>query len=133
MEKKTKIDILNELRQIIKSLDILNKENIDEYIKFIDGELSALKKRQLSAKRRGAKKKIESDELTKVIYEMLVDDDFLTIADIQEELNDESITASKIAARAAKLVKEGLAERKIVKSHGRKRVLYKRIYNDEIE
>ena len=64
---------------------------------------------------------------------MLVDDDFLTIADIQEELNDESITASKIAARAAKLVKEGLAERKIVKSHGRKRVLYKRIYNDEIE
>lgn len=86
-----------------------------DYIKeFAENEIELLNKKAAKAKERGAKKKEENDELTDAVYAVL-NDDYMTIADVAAAIEGEDVTASKVTYRLNKLVAAGLAEKADIK------------------
>jgi len=116
-EKKTKAMYFNELRTIVETLD-MDQEQQNEMLEFIDKELATLEARKEAAAKRAAKKKQESDELTDKIYAVLDDDEYMTVDNIVEALDDAEVTRNKVTARLKKLVDNGLVEKEKIKIEG---------------
>ena len=91
----------------------------DVMVEFAEKKLAQLDKRNESAKKRAAKKRAESDELTEIIFEKLSDEAVDRVA-IFEALQADGIetTLGKVTNRLSTLVKEGRANKAKGKAQG---------------
>jgi len=86
---------------------------------FAEKKLAQLDKRNESAKKRAAKKRAESDELTEKIFELLSEEAMDRVA-VFEALQADGVetTLGKITSRLSNLVKEGRANKAKGKAQG---------------
>ena len=112
-------------------LNILNEyEDVDYLIDFINKKVEQIDTKAEKAKVKAAEKKEKADELRDVIEGVLTDE-FMTINEITEMVNDTDVSTHKVAPRLKALVEAGVAikgEVKIPGSEGvkaRKLVAYK--------
>lgn len=109
------------------------KYDPNDVIAFCEHEIELLDKKTAKAKERAAAKRAEGDELTEQIYNVLYDDEFMTIPEIVKALGDESVSAQRASYRLRSLVESHRAEKAEVSIPGSdggkssKRVAYKRI------
>ena len=96
-------------------------ENEDGILEFIDKEVAALDARAEKAKERAAKKREESDELRREIFEMLTDEG-QTGDQIVAAIGREDVTKAKVVARLTQLIKDGKAAKEVVKTEDKKKV-----------
>lgn len=101
----------------------LDDADRDEIMEFCEKEIAAITRRNEKAKERATSKRAEGDALRERIYETLGEEP-KAIADIVAELADDTITPSKVVARANALVKEGRVTKTTIKVDGRKLVAY---------
>ncbi len=121
--KKTKTMLFEELREIV--IDVVkDEEKQNELVDFIDKQIELLVKRKAAAADRAAKKKEESDALTKEILG-LIGEDLVTVDEIVIAINREDVTRNKVTARLGKLFKSGAIVKETVKVDGNKRMAYK--------
>lgn len=114
-------------------------ENItDEAVaEFCANEIDLLDKKAAKAKERAAAKKAEGDELTEQIYNVLSNDEFMTIPEIVKALGDEDVSAQKASYRLRTLVAENRAEKTEVSVPGAdggkasKKVAYRKIVAED--
>ena len=100
-EKKiTKRDRFEEIKALLP-------DNAD-IVEFCDNEIALLDGKAEKAKARNAKKKAEGDALLTAVADILTED-FQTIADITDKIDDEDVTNAKVQARLKKLVDSGVA------------------------
>ena len=71
------------------------KYDPNDVIAFCEHEIELLDKKTAKAKERAAAKRAEGDELTEQIYNVLYDDEFMTIPEIVKALGDESVSAQR--------------------------------------
>lgn len=105
---------------VFATLDDADK---DEIMEFCEKEIAAIARRNEKAKERATSKRAEGDALRERIYETLGEEP-KAIADIVAELADDTITPSKVVARANALVREGRVTKTTIKVDGRKLVAY---------
>lgn len=122
MEKRTKKENFEALREIIEGLEMEATEQ-EDMLAFIDKQIETLDKRAEAAVKRAEKKKAESDELTEAIFGMIGDEP-ITVDDIVTNFADEEITRNKVTARLGKLVKAGRVVKDTVKVEGKRRMAY---------
>lgn len=101
----------------------LDDADRDEIMEFCEKEIAAIARRNEKAKERATSKRAEGEALREKIYETLGEEP-KAIADIVAELADDTITPSKVVARANALVKEGRVTKTTIKVDGRKLVAY---------
>ena len=82
----------------------------EDYIKFCEGEIDALDRKNEKAKEAQAKKKAESDELLEKVAGALTEE-FRTIPEIMVALDDDTITQGMVVNRLTKLVGDARAEK----------------------
>lgn len=87
------------------------KYDPNDVIAFCEHEIELLDKKTAKAKERAAAKRAEGDELTEQIYNVLYDDEFMTIPEIVKALGDESVSAQKASYRLRSLVEANRAEK----------------------
>ena len=89
------------------------KFEADVVIEFCEKEIASLDTKAAKAKERAATKAAEADTLTGIVADVLVTDEYKTIADITAAVvaTDSDVTASKITYRLTSLVKSGVAEK----------------------
>lgn len=122
MEKRTKKENFEALREIIEGLEMEATEQ-EDMLAFIDKQIETLDKRAEAAVKRAEKKKAESDELTEAIFGMIGDEP-ITVDDIVTNFADEEVTRNKVTARLGKLVKAGRVVKDTVKVEGKRRMAY---------
>ncbi len=129
MEKKiTKKDVLMAVRKAVENYDIDFGGTVTaaDVINYIDTTVAQMNAKNEKAKERAAKKKADSDVLVQAIADVLTDD-YQTIDDIVAALDTDDVTNAKVAVRASKLAKDGVAEKGTIKlDGGRKVVGYKK-------
>lgn len=109
------------------------KYDPNDVIAFCEHEIELLDKKTAKAKERAAAKRAEGDELTEQIYNVLYDDEFMTIPEIVKALGDESVSAQRASYRLRSLVESHRAEKTEVSIPGAdggkssKKVAYKKI------
>lgn len=86
-------------------------------IDMCQNEIDMLERRYDKARERAAEKKAANDELTTRI-ENLLTDNYQTVADIVNQLNDENISQQKVVYRLSALAKANIAEKSEVKVPG---------------
>lgn len=111
MEKITKRDMYLAIANGVKTGDFTY--DVNDIVDFCDKEIAALDRKAAKAKERAATKAAEADALTGIVADVLVTDEFKTIADIVAVVaeTDPDVTASKVTYRLTKLVKDGAAEK----------------------
>ncbi len=77
---------------------------------FAEHEIALLEKKAAKAKDSADKRKAAGDDLTEAVAAILTDD-FQTIAEVTDQLDDEDVTTSKVQYRLNALVKAGRAEK----------------------
>lgn len=82
----------------------------DMLIAFCDKEIASLDKKSAKAKETAAAKKVAGDALRDAVQAVLTDE-YATIAEIAEKVEDADATPAKITYRLNKLVELGLAEK----------------------
>ena len=87
------------------------KYDPNDVIAFCEHEIELLDKKTAKAKERAAAKRAEGDELTEQIYNVLYDDEFMTIPEIVKALGDEDVSAQKASYRLRSLVEANRAEK----------------------
>lgn len=87
------------------------KYDPNDVIAFCEHEIELLDKKTAKAKERAAAKRAEGDELTEQIYNVLYDDEFMTIPEIVKALGDESVSAQRASYRLRSLVEANRAEK----------------------
>lgn len=87
------------------------KYDPNDVIAFCEHEIELLDKKTAKAKERAAAKRAEGDELTEQIYDVLSDDEFMTIPEIVKALGDEDVSAQKASYRLRSLVEANRAEK----------------------
>lgn len=124
-------------REILNALNTLNFEDMvvddvtitaDEIKDFIETSIVQLDKKAEAAAKRSAEKRQAGDELRARIKGVIVDD-FKTIPEILEALNDDTITSAMVVARLGQLYKIGEVEKSDVKVDARTIKSYKAINN----
>jgi hypothetical protein len=129
MEKKiTKKDVLMAVRKAVENYDIDfgGMVTATDVINYIDTTVAQMNAKNEKAKERAAKKKADSDVLVQAIADVLTDD-YQTIDEIVAALDTDDVTNAKVANRASKLAKDGIAEKGTIKlDGGRKVVGYKK-------
>lgn len=120
--KKTKAMYFAELREMVAGL--VDREDQDELLEFIDKQIEAIEKRKVAAANRAEKKKAESDALTDAILAQ-IGEELITVDEIVVALDDEEVTRNKVTARLGKLVKAGVITKETVKVDGNKRMAYR--------
>lgn len=79
---------------------------------FINGEIEAMDKRMESSRRRAAKQRDANTEMSETLFGLLTND-YQTIPDLlpqmQDAMNDETISAQKVASRLKQLIDLGRA------------------------
>lgn len=121
--KKTKAMYFTELREIILNT-IMEQDDQDELIEFIDKQLETLEKRRIAAASRAEKKRSESDAMTEAVLSQ-VGEELVTVDDIVAALDSEDVTRNKVTARLGKLVKAGVIVKEAVRVDGNKRMAYR--------
>ena len=133
--KVSKRDYLTAIIEAMKTGEI--KYNPDDVIAFCEHEIELLDKKTAKAKERAAAKRAEGDELTEQIYNVLYDDEFMTIPEIVKALGDESVSAQRASYRLRTLVAENRAEKTEVSIPGAdggkasKKVAYRKIVAED--
>lgn len=113
------------------------KYDPNDVIAFCEHEIELLDKKTAKAKERAAAKRAEGDELTEQIYNVLYDDEFMTIPEIVKALDDESVSAQRASYRLRTLVSENRAEKTEVSVPGAdggkasKKVAYRKIVAED--
>jgi len=121
--KKTKAMYFAELREIILNT-IMEQDDQDELIEFIDKQLETLERRKAAAAERAEKKRAASDAMSDAILAQ-IGEDLVTVDDIVAALDDETVTRNKVTARLGKLVKAGTIVKEAVRVDGNKRMAYR--------
>lgn len=133
--KVSKRDYLTAIIKAMKTGEI--KYNPDDVIAFCEHEIELLDKKTAKAKERAAAKRAEGDELTEQIYNVLYDDEFMTIPEIVKALGDESVSAQRASYRLRSLVEANRAEKTEITVAGSdgdkasKRVAYRKIVAED--
>lgn len=133
--KASKRDYLTAIIEAMKTGEI--KYNPDDVIAFCEHEIELLDKKTAKAKERAAAKRAEGDELTEQIYNVLYDDEFMTIPEIVKALGDESVSAQRASYRLRTLVAENRAKKTEVSIPGvdggkaSKKVAYRKIVAED--
>lgn len=133
MKKITKKDYFNALKDFIDTCDFMNEEiSKEEMMTFLTKEIETLDKKSADAKARAEKNKAAGDELRNKIFDILVEEDFMTTPEIQKALEDEDLSSQKITARLTQLVNMGTVEKEEVKREDKdgktiKKVGYRKI------
>lgn len=113
------------------------KYDPNDVIAFCEHEIELLDKKTAKAKERAAAKRAEGDELTEQIYNVLYDDEFMTIPEIVKALGDESVSAQRASYRLRSLVEANRAEKTEITVAGSdggkasKRVAYRKIVAED--
>lgn len=128
-EKKiTKVEKLNMIRDILAGDG--NTEVTEEatmLIAFVDEQIEQIQSKAEKAKQRAAEKKAEGDALRNTI-QALMTNEWQSIDDIFNQIEDEEVTRSKITARLTQLIKAGVIEKGSQKSEtGNKQMVYRLI------
>ena len=117
MTKREKFEVIS---TVFATID---NENKDEILEFCKSEMAALDRRNQKAKETSAKKRAEGDSLRDAL-EGVLGEEPMTIADILDAMDDDSLTPAKVTARMAQLVRAERVNKEIVKVDGRKLVAY---------
>lgn len=128
-EKKiTKVEKLNMIRDILAGDG--NTEVTEEatmLIAFVDEQIEQIQSKAEKAKQRAAEKKAEGDALRNTI-QALMTNEWQSIDDIFNQIEDEEVTRSKITARLTQLIKAEVIEKDSQKSEtGNKQMVYRLI------
>ena len=119
-KKMTKKDYFVEIKEVLENANEIALAEVMAH------EVELLENKAIKNKERAAQRKIEGDELRDTISNILVDE-FQTIDEIVEQLDDEEITKAKVVARLTQLVNLGEAIKEQVKTEDGKKVMsYKR-------
>ena len=121
--KKTKAMYFAELREIILNT-IMEQDDQDELVEFIDKQLETLERRKAAAAERAEKKRAASDAMSDAILAQ-IGEELVTVDDIVAALDDEAVTRNKVTARLGKLVKAGTIVKEAVRVDGNKRMAYR--------
>lgn len=123
VKKVTKKEYYVMLKEVVEKS---NSENKDELVEFIEKQITLLDNKAIKAKERAAEKRAEGDEL-RALVEATLTDEYQTIADITEQIDNEDVTKAKVTARLTQLVKDGLAVKEEAKTEdGKKVMVYRR-------
>ena len=123
VKKVTKKEYYVMLKEVVENS---NSENKDELVEFIEKQITRLDNKAAKAKERAAEKRAEGDEL-RALVEATLTDEYQTIADITEQIDNEDVTKAKVTARLTQLVKDGLAVKEEAKTEdGKKVMVYRR-------
>ncbi len=123
-KKMTKRDYYEEILSILTETDLTDETSA--LVDFVKNQIDTLDKRAEKAKERAAEKKAEGDELRETVKNVLTND-FQTVEDIVNALDNEEITKAKVIARLTQLVALGEVEKTDVKDEtsGKTRKAYK--------
>ena len=123
VKKVTKKEYYVMLKEVVENS---NSENKDELVEFIEKQITLLDNKAAKAKERAAEKRAEGDEL-RALVEATLTDEYQTIADITQQIDNEDVTKAKVTARLTQLVKDGLAVKEEAKTEdGKKVMVYRR-------
>lgn len=123
IKKVTKKEYYVMLKEVVENS---NSENKDELVEFIEKQITLLDNKAAKARERAAEKRAEGDEL-RALVEATLTDEYQTIADITEQIDNEDVTKAKVTARLTQLVKDGLAVKEEAKTEdGKKVMVYRR-------
>ena len=123
VKKVTKKEYYIMLKEVVENS---NSKNKDELVEFIEKQITLLDNKAAKAKERAAEKRAEGDEL-RALVEATLTDEYQTIADITEQIDNEDVTKAKVTARLTQLVKDGLAVKEEAKTEdGKKVMVYRR-------
>lgn len=123
VKKVTKKEYYVMLKEVVENS---NSENKNELVEFIEKQITLLDNKAAKAKERAAEKRAEGDEL-RALVEATLTDEYQTIADITEQIDNEDVTKAKVTARLTQLVKDGLAVKEEAKTEdGKKVMVYRR-------
>ena len=123
VKKVTKKEYYVMLKEVVENS---NSENKDELVEFIEKQITLLDNKAAKAKERAAEKRAEGDELRSLV-EATLTDEYQTITDITEQIDNEDVTKAKVTARLTQLVKDGLAVKEEAKTEdGKKVMVYRR-------
>ena len=128
MTKITKRDIFTVIREAAENGGLVFDHEditIDDVIAQMDKEIANLDKKAATAKEKAAEKKAAGDELRDRVFEVLGTED-MTIAEVTEALNDETVSPNKVAYRLNSLVEMNLVEKndaKVAGADGKSRVV----------
>lgn len=123
VKKVTKKEYYVMLKEVVENS---NSENKDELVEFIEKQITLLDNKAAKAKERAAEKRAEGDEL-RALVEATLTDEYQTITDITEQIDNEDVTKAKVTARLTQLVKDGLAVKEEAKTEdGKKVMVYRR-------
>ena len=123
VKKVTKKEYYVMLKEVVENS---NSKNKDELVEFIEKQITLLDNKAAKAKERAAEKRAEGDEL-RALVEATLTDEYQTIADITEQIDNEDVTKAKVTARLTQLVKDGLAVKEEAKTEdGKKVMVYRR-------
>lgn len=123
VKKVTKKEYYVMLKEVVENS---NSENKDELVEFIEKQITLLDNKVAKAKERAAEKRAEGDKL-RALVEATLTDEYQTIADITEQIDNEDVTKAKVTARLTQLVKDGLAVKEEAKTEdGKKVMVYRR-------
>ena len=138
MTNEIKVSKRDYLTAIIGAMHTGNiKYDPSDVIAFCEHEIELLDKKTAKAKERAAAKRAEGDELTEQIYNVLYDDEFMTIPEIVKALGDESVSAQRASYRLRSLVEANRAEKTEITVAGSdggkasKRVAYRKIVAED--
>lgn len=123
VKKVTKKEYYGMLKEVIENSNV---ENQAELVEFVEKQIELLDNKAAKAKEKAAEKRAEGDELRATV-EATLTEEYQTIADITEQIDDEEVSKAKVTARLTQLVKEGLAVKEEAKTEdGKKVMVYKR-------
>lgn len=120
--KKTKAMYFAELREMVEGW--VDREDQADLLEFLDKQIETLEKRKVAAAARAEKKRAESDSMTDAILAQ-IGNELITVDEIVDALNDETVTRNKVTSRLGKLFKAGLIVKEMVKVDGNKRTAYR--------
>lgn len=125
MEKKmTKREVLEMIKNYINGEVDLTDEMAAEIVNYVDTTIAQLENKAVKANERAKQRRAESDEIRAMVHSLLTDE-LQTVDEICAQVEDESITKSKVIPRLSQLAKDGLAVKDEIKTEAGNRVAYK--------
>lgn len=123
MEKKiTKAQVLNAIKVAAENGAEFEVPT-EEVIAYVDTTLEQMANKVAKDKERAAKKRAEDTLLTDV--QAVLGEEPVTAEAIVEAIDKEDVTKMKVVNRLAKLVKDGVAAKEVVKTENGTRTVYK--------
>lgn len=125
--KVTKAQVLAAIASIIpEDISIQVDETVvssEDIMNYINTTLEQIAAKNEKARVRAAEKKAEGDILRDAVAAVLTNE-YQTITEITEQINEKDVTSAKVMARLTQLCKTGLAHKEYLKKDGRKLMGY---------